>query len=68
VDKEDVGEPRLAFVDNDDRARLRSCSSTWNGMQTTDLSPWLVSVRYDQPVYSLVNPMQNKESYLVTIL
>ncbi|XP_026414874.1 uncharacterized protein LOC113310418 isoform X3 [Papaver somniferum] len=44
---------------------LRRSSST-RTVQTTDLSPWLVFPKH-QAVYNYINPMHNKENYLMNI-
>ncbi|KAI3859512.1 hypothetical protein MKW98_027109 [Papaver atlanticum] len=42
-------------------------SSSNKIVRTTDLSPWLVFVNYDQDVYNFVTPMHNNENYLMNI-
>ncbi|KAI3987775.1 hypothetical protein MKX01_028509 [Papaver californicum] len=92
ADKEDNGEARSSFIDNDDMVSLISDqlhtvdyihlravskkhrsmlnlrrSSSRRTVRATDLSPWLVFVKYDQAVYSFVSPMHNNENYLMSI-
>lgn len=45
---------------------LRRYSST-RTVQTTDISPWLISPKYDQSIFNFINPMHDNENYLFNI-
>ncbi|KAI3863684.1 hypothetical protein MKW98_031276 [Papaver atlanticum] len=45
--------------------KLKRSTSTSTTIQTTDITPWLVLAKYNEQVFSFVNPMHHNENYLM---